>query len=271
MSATLRIRVLPSIGDLPAATWDACANPGGHLTPGQYNPFISHDFLSALEISGSAVGRTGWQPQHLVAEDEHGAVLGVVPCYLKSHSRGEYVFDRGWAEAYERAGGDYYPKLQVSVPFTPATGRRLLAAPGPRSHEVETALAQGLVELARLREASSAHVTFMPEREWHFLAERGFLKRTDQQFHWENAGYQSFDDFLGALAARKRKVIKRERRDALANGIAVDWLTGSDLTEAAWDDFFTFYMDTGSRKGGRASRTRGFFSFCGGGTSSRHM
>jgi predicted N-acyltransferase len=261
VSAGLRIRVLPSVADIPAAAWDACANPaasGSSALP--YNPFISHDFLYSLEVSGSSVARTGWQPQHLVAEDASGAALGVAPCYLKSHSRGEYVFDRGWAEAYERAGGDYYPKLQVSVPFTPATGRRLLVAPGHRSHEVEAALAQGLVELARLREASSAHVTFMPEPEWHFLAERGFLQRTDQQFHWENAGYATFDDFLGALAARKRKVLKRERRDALANGITVDWLTGSDLTEAAWDDFFTFYMDTGSRKWGRPYLTREFFS-----------
>jgi len=262
MSASLRIRVLPSLAEIPAAAWDACANPGGASGSSAlpYNPFISHDFLRSLEASGSSVARTGWQPQHLVAEDESGAALGVAPCYLKSHSRGEYVFDRGWAEAYERAGGDYYPKLQVSVPFTPATGRRLLVPPGHRSHEVEAALAQGLVELARLREASSAHVTFMPEREWHVLAERGFLQRTDQQFHWENAGYATFDDFLGALAARKRKVLKRERRDALANAITVDWLTGADLTEAAWDDFFTFYMDTGSRKWGRPYLTREFFS-----------
>ena len=265
MSTGLRIRVLPSITDLPAAAWDSCANPG--LREGvpalPYNPFIAHDFLSALEISGSAVAKAGWQPQHLVLEDETGAVLGVVPCYLKSHSRGEYVFDRGWAEAYERAGGDYYPKLQVSVPFTPATGRRLLVAPGPHRGESEAALAQGLVELCRLREASSVHVTFMPEPEWHLLAERGFLKRTDQQFHWENAGYASFDEFLGALASRKRKVLKRERREALANGIEVDWLTGSDLTEAVWDDFFAFYMDTGSRKWGRPYLTREFFSLVG--------
>ncbi len=262
MSTSVRIRVLSSLAGIPAAAWDACANPGASSGSAAlpYNPFISHDFLASLETSGSSVARTGWQPQHLVAEDERGHVLGVMPCYLKSHSRGEYVFDRGWAEAYERAGGDYYPKLQVSVPFTPATGRRLLAAPGHRSHEVEAALAQGLVELARLREASSAHVTFMPEREWQFLAERGFLQRTDQQFHWENAGYATFDDFLGALAARKRKVLKRERRDALANGITVDWLTGSDLTEAVWDDFFAFYMDTGSRKWGRPYLTREFFS-----------
>jgi uncharacterized protein len=265
MTTGLRIRVLPSINDLPAAAWDACANPGlregGPALP--YNPFIAHDFLSALEISGSAVAKAGWQPQHLLLEDETGAVLGVVPCYLKSHSRGEYVFDRGWAEAYERAGGDYYPKLQVSVPFTPATGRRLLVAPGPRSGDSEAALVQGLVELCRLREASSVHVTFMPEPEWHLLAERGFLKRTDQQFHWENAGYASFNEFLGALASRKRKVLKRERREALANGIEVDWLTGSDLTEAVWDDFFAFYMDTGSRKWGRPYLTREFFSLVG--------
>src|SRR5690349_416753 len=222
MTTGLRIRVLPSISELPAAAWDACANPGlrepGPALP--YNPFVAHDFLAALEISGSAVAKAGWQPQHLALEDESGAVLGVVPCYLKTHSRGEYVFDRGWADAYERAGGDYYPKLQVSVPF-------------------------------------------MPAREWNLLAERGFLKRTDQQFHWENAGYGSFEDFLGALASRKRKVLKRERREALANGIEVDWLTGSDLTEAVWDDFFAFYMDTGSRKWGRPYLTREFFSLVG--------
>ncbi len=265
MSTSLRIRVLPSIGDVAAETWDGCANPGVHgissLPP--FNPFISHDFLSSLEVSASAAGRTGWQPQHLVAEDESGRVLGVAPCYLKSHSQGEYVFDRGWAEAYERAGGDYYPKLQVSVPFTPATGRRLLAAPGARHNEVEAALAHGLIELCRLREASSVHVTFMTETEWRALGERGFLQRTDQQFHWENAGYATFDDFLGALAARKRKTVKRERREALSNGIDVCWLTGSDLTEAVWDDFFAFYMDTGSRKWGRPYLTRAFFSLIG--------
>ena len=167
MSTGLRIRILPAIGDIPAAAWDSCANPAAHPESSEtpFNPFISHDFLSSLEISSSATARTGWQPQHLAVEDADGNVLGVAPCYLKSHSRGEYVFDRGWAEAYERAGGDYYPKLQVSVPFTPATGRRLLAAPGDRRDEVEAALVQGLVELCRLREASSVHVTFMPERD----------------------------------------------------------------------------------------------------------
>src|SRR5215813_8638127 len=161
MIDSLHIRVLPAIGDIPAAAWDACANPDAHANSSEraFNPFIAHDFLSSLEISKSAVARTGWQPQHLVAEDADGNVLGVAPCYLKSHSRGEYVFDRGWAEAYERAGGDYYPKLQVSVPFTPATGRRLLVAPGSAMQAVRGALADGLIELCRMREASSVHVT----------------------------------------------------------------------------------------------------------------
>ncbi|HXW25018.1 MAG TPA: GNAT family N-acetyltransferase, partial [Xanthobacteraceae bacterium] len=286
-SSDLRIRVVPAIRDIPAAAWDACANPGDGGPSGQgapfvpegappclaaapasvqaeaYNPFISHAFLEALEVSGSASARTGWQPQHLVAESAEGAVLGVVPCYLKSHSRGEYVFDRGWAEAYEHAGGAYYPKLQVSVPFTPATGRRLLARPGSDADDVRAGLAAGLVELTRLRDASSVHVTFAPVEECRLLGERGFLLRTDQQFHWENSGYSSFDDFLGALASRKRKAIKRERREAVAAGIAVEWLTGSELTESVWDAFFAFYMETGSRKWGRPYLTRAFYSLVG--------
>ncbi len=305
----LRIRVIPAIGDIAAADWDACANPPpthrtswstngidsvsrceaehaavapplsgelavdaapmsrsaapavesvSHEPP--FNPFVAHDFLSALEASGSAVARAGWQPQHLVAETPGGDVVGVAPCYLKSHSRGEYVFDHAWADAYERAGGNYYPKLQVSVPFTPATGRRLLARPGRDQEMVQAGLAAGLIELTRLRKASSAHLTFLTEAEWNLLGARGFLQRTDQQFHWENAGYGSFDDFLAALAARKRKVIRRERRDGIPDGISVHWLTGSDLTEGAWDAFFAFYMETGSRKWGRPYLTRAFFS-----------
>ncbi len=264
MKDALRIRVVPQIADVPAVAWDACANPSA--PENVYNPFISHAFLLALETSGSAVARTGWQPQHLVAElSEDGPIVGAVPCYLKSHSRGEYVFDRGWAEAYERAGGDYYPKLQVSVPFTPATGSRLLTAPGPLAHDIRSGLAQGLVELCALREASSVHVTFMPESEWTLLTGpgRGFLKRTDQQFHWHNDSYASFDDFLDSLASRKRKAIRRERRDALASDITVEWLTGSDLTESAWDTFFAFYMETGSRKWGRPYLTRSFYSLIG--------
>jgi predicted N-acyltransferase len=264
MSSDLRVRVVPAIADIPAAAWDACANPVDSKSQDYpYNPFISHAFLAALEASASATARTGWQPQHLVAETTNGAVLGVVPAYLKSHSRGEYVFDAGWAEAYERAGGSYYPKLQVSVPFTPATGRRLLVPPGDAAAGISQGLASGLIELARLREASSVHVTFALEREQRLLGELGFLKRTDQQFHWENASYATFADFLGALAARKRKAIRRERREALQNGIEVQWLTGSDLTESVWDIFFAFYMETGSRKWGRPYLTRAFYSLVG--------
>src|ERR1700685_363961 len=287
--AELRVHAVGSIGQVPAAEWDACANPAPYaanavapsLQAGQaedersaaeaqridqenvYNPFISHDFLSALEESGSVGGRSGWQAQHLIVKTADGAALATAPCYVKSHSRGEYVFDRGWAEAYERAGGDYYPKLQVAVPFTPATGRRLLVKPGPHADVARHALAAGLIELCRLDEASGVHVTFATEPEFKFLGERGFLQRTDQQFHWENSGYATFDDFLAALSARKRKTIRRERRDALANSVTVHWLTGSDLTEAAWDAFFAFYMETGSRKWGRPYLTRAFYSLVG--------
>jgi uncharacterized protein len=253
----LRLRVLPSIGDIPAASWDACAGGAGA------NPFTRFAFLSALESSKSATARTGWQAQHLVAESADGGIIAVAPCYLKSHSRGEYVFDRGWADAYERAGGSYYPKLQVAVPFTPATGRRLLVAPAADVDVARSALAAGLIELARLRGASSAHITFMTEAEWHALGECGFLMRTDQQFHWDNAGFATFDDFLAALSSRKRKTIRRERRDALAAGIEVVCLSGADLTEAAWDAFFAFYTETGSRKWGRPYLTREFFSLIG--------
>jgi predicted N-acyltransferase len=264
MSSELRIRIVPAIAEVSAPAWDACANPApcGTVTTA-HNPFISHAFLSALEASGSATARTGWQPQHLVAEGDDGSIAGVVPCYLKSHSRGEYVFDAGWAEAYERAGGSYYPKLQVSVPFTPATGRRLLVAPGANAQGVREGLAAGLIELAKLREASSVHVTFAPQDEWTLLGEHGYLQRNDQQFHWENGGYTSFDDFLTRLAARKRKAIRRERAGALENGIEVQWVTGSDLTEGIWDTFFAFYMETGSRKWGRPYLTRSFYSLIG--------
>ncbi len=278
-----RLRVVPAISDVPAAAWDACANPqipadaqvicqsGEPAAPqaepktqeSPYNPFICHDFLRSLEESGSATARAGWQPQHVVLEQANGNVLGVAPCYLKSHSRGEYVFDRGWAEAYERAGGQYYPKLQVSVPFTPATGPRLLVRRGAPVESVRLGLTAGLIELCRRHEASGVHVTFMPEPEWELLATQGFLQRTDQQFHWENANYATFEAFLTALSARKRKTIRRERRDALDNGISVHWLTGRDLTEEAWDAFFEFYMETGSRKWGRPYLTRKFYSLIG--------
>jgi predicted N-acyltransferase len=276
----LRIRIAQSLADVPAAAWNSCAghpveavetkstaveNISPSLSTRGYvgNPFISHEFLISLETSKSVGGRTGWQPQHLVVEDIGGELLGVAPCYVKTHSRGEYVFDHGWAEAFERAGGAYYPKLQVAVPFTPVTGPRLLARPGPQMQAVRGAMASALVEITSASGLSSAHVTFLTEAEWHALGNRDFLRRTDQQFHWENGGYGSFDDFLGALASRKRKTIRRERKEALSSDIDVRWLTGSDLTESVWDAFFAFYMETGSRKWGRPYLTREFFSIVG--------
>jgi predicted N-acyltransferase len=224
------------------------------------NPFVSHEFLIAIEASRSVGSRTGWQPQHLLVEDPDGALLAAAPGYLKSHSRGEYVFDQGWAEAFEQAGGDYYPKLQVAVPFTPVTGPRLLARPGPLAATARQALAQALGEVTTQNGLSSAHVTFATAQECAVLGKQGFLQRTDQQFHWENAGYAGFDDFLAALSSRKRKVIRRERKEALAPGISVHCLTGAELTESIWDAFFAFYMETGSRKWGRPYLTREFFS-----------
>ena len=289
-SSDITLEAVPSIGEVSPEDWDACANPGracngqglnehglnehglrtssalpgdslGILKPA-YNPFVSHAFLSAAEKSGSATIRTGWGPRHLVAKID-GRVAGIAPCYLKSHSQGEYVFDRGWADAYERAGGRYYPKLQVSVPFTPATGPRLLVRDGVDHDRITEALASGLVALCGVSKASSVHVTFAREAEWKLLAQHGFLQRTDQQFHWRNEGFASFDDFLATLNSRHRKSIKRERRDALAAGITIHWLTGKDLTEAAWDAFFEFYMETGSRKWGRPYLTRPFYSIVG--------
>jgi predicted N-acyltransferase len=274
----LRVNLMPSMTAFEPAAWNACANPGEYPTgendgaPPAYNPFISHEFLLALEESGSATLETGWAPAHLAVEDEDGVLLGVMPAYVKSHSQGEYVFDHAFADALERAGHDYYPKVQVSVPFTPATGRRLLVRPGPDADRTRLALAQGLRGLVAQLEASSAHITFMTEEEQRFIAQSklGFLPRTDIQFHWENeGGWKTFDDFLGSLASRKRKALKRERREALASGISMQWITGKDITEAHWDAFWEFYQDTGSRKWGTPYLTRAFFSRVGATLSER--
>ena len=275
-AANLQVSVVDAIREIDAASWDACANPGresGSRTgdastrpadrDAVFNPFLSHNFLSALEASKSVGGRTGWQPRHVLVKGADGVLQAAAPCYLKSHSRGEYVFDHGWAEAYMRAGGNYYPKLQVAVPFTPATGPRLLVRPGEHAAGIRRALSASLIKLCEAEDASGVHVTFATQPEYRLLGELGFLQRTDQQFHWENAGYGTFDDFLAALAARKRKTIRRERHDALANGVSVHWLTGGDLTEDVWDAFFNFYMETGSRKWGRPYLTRPFFSLIG--------
>ena len=240
------------MADITAADWDRCA--------GSHDPFLSHRFLLALEESGAAAEKTGWTPHHFVLEDAAGAVAAVAPAYWKSHSFGEYVFDHGWAEAFERAGGRYYPKLQVAVPFTPVPGRRLLARDGPDHGAATRALSAACIAELRSHEASSAHVTFCTEEEWRRLGDEGFLLRTGEQFHWTNGGYDTFDDFLGTLAARKRKAVRKERRDALQDGaIEVRAVDGTEATEADWDAMFAFYMDTGRRKWGSPYLNRAFF------------
>jgi uncharacterized protein len=249
-SATLTLTLHPKIADLTPAEWDACAGPD--------NPFVSYAFLSALEDSGSANAKTGWLPQHAVLRSEDGCVVAVAPMYAKSHSYGEYVFDHGWANALERAGGNYYPKLQVAAPFSPVPGPRLLRRPGVGVPVA--ALASALEQACRQLDLSSVHVTFCAEDEWRELGEAGWLQRIGMQFHWENENYQSFDDFLGALSSRKRKVLRRERRDANAAGLTFHALSGADLTEHHWDAFYRFYQSTVDRKWGGAYLTRKFFS-----------
>ncbi|MFB2552155.1 GNAT family N-acetyltransferase [Ensifer soli] len=263
MAGEITLRVETHVSAIGAERWGGLNGTSRNDSATPYNPFISHAFLSSLEDSGSATAETGWLGQHLLMEDAAGRLLGAVPCYVKTHSQGEYVFDHGWADALERAGGRYYPKLQCCVPFTPATGPRLLRSPDVDAESARAALAGGLKELARRHRLSSVHVTFAPEDEVESLAGHGFFHRTDQQFHFVNDGYRSHDDFLETLASRKRKALKKERRAALDAGITIDWLTGRDLTEEIWDQFFAFYMDTGSRKWGRPYLTRRFYSLIG--------
>ncbi len=244
------MRIVERIGAVAAAEWDACA--------GADNPFISHAFLLALEESGSVSAETGWMPQHLVIEDE-GRVLACAPMYLKGHSHGEYVFDHGWADAYERAGGRYYPKLQAAVPFTPVTGPRLLTRPGPRAEELGTALIAGMVEAARKYGVSSLHVTFPTAEEAARMEAAGLLLRLGQQFHWENRGYEDFEEFLAALASRKRKDIRKERARVAEAGVRVEALTGDAIRPRHWDAFYRFYIDTYDRKWGFPYLTREFF------------
>ncbi|MFL5237364.1 MAG: GNAT family N-acetyltransferase [Rhizomicrobium sp.] len=251
-------RIAGPAASIGRAPWNACANLENIPDP---HPFTRYEFFAALEDSGSATARTGWRPCHLVIES--GAnVQGVMPLYLKSHSQGEYVFDWGWAEAFERAGGEYYPKLQASVPFTPVTGRRLLIARGGTEEAVNirrALLSAGVSTVSQLG-ASSLHITFLTEEEWRAAAALGFLQRTDQQFHWHNRSYVSFDDFLADLSSSKRKTLRKERAAVFAEGVKFEWLTGREITEAHWDRFFAFYMDTGNRKWGRPYLTREFFS-----------
>ena len=253
------VSVHAGVREIAAAEWDACANPAGR----PYNPFLEHAFFLSLEESGSASARAGWAPCHLALRDDAGAVAAVLPCYLKSHSNGEYVFDHAWAQAYEQAGGRYYPKLQSAVPFTPVTGPRFLVRPGFPEAEAQATLAAAAIELAKRNGASSWHVTFAREDEWTTLGDLGLLQRTDTQYHWHNQEYEDFAGFLAALSSRKRKAVRKEREQAQAAGVEIEWLTGADIRAGHWDAFFAFYMDTGSRKWGRPYLNREFFRLIG--------
>jgi len=243
-------RTVSSIDEIDRDIWNALAD-----RPGQpFNPFVAHEFLSALEQSGSVAPETGWAPMHLVLED-HGEVTGVMPLYAKGHSQGEYVFDHHWADAYMRAGGQYYPKLLCAAPFTPVPGPRLLA----KTDDARQRLAFALRQIVQQMGVSSAHVNFTTDKDQTALTAACFLPRMGEQFHWFNRGYQSFDDFLEQLSSRKRKAIRRERRDACAKGVAIRHLTGGEIEERHWDAFWMFYLDTGARKWGEPYLTRDFF------------
>jgi predicted N-acyltransferase len=252
-AGSLTLTLHQSIAEVEPADWDLCAGGG--------NPFVSHAFLSAVEDSGSANARTGWMPQHAVLRDHENRVVGCAPMYAKSHSYGEYVFDHGWAHAFERAGGNYYPKLQIAAPFSPVPGPRLLVRPDSRLPPA--ALAGALAQACEELKLSSAHVTFCTRAEWETLGDCGWLRRMGMQFHWENNGYATFDDFLAALASRKRKSIRRERRDAQGCGLEFVTLRGPEIGKRDWDAFYEFYTSTVDRKWGSAYLTRRFFSLLG--------
>jgi predicted N-acyltransferase len=243
-------RVAPGIGSIAAEDWDACA--------GTDNPFLSHAFLSAVEDSGSAVARAGWQPVPIIVDGDDGRPDGILPAYAKSHSQGEYVFDHAWADAWERAGGQYYPKLQIAVPFTPVPGPRLLL----RDPSAAPALIAAAEAMVAEHELSSAHATFITEDQKPLFEAAGWMIRIGSQFHWHNDGYRDFGDFLAALSSRKRKAIRKEREAAQA-AVEIRHLTGAEIGEAEWDAFWDFYQDTGSRKWGQPYLTRLFFSMLG--------
>lgn len=252
----LSITVLNSLDGISAAEWDACACPEAG-TGRPIDPFTTHRFLSALESSGSVGRGTGWEPHHLVAR-AGAEVIAVMPLYAKSHSQGEYIFDHAWADALERAGGRYYPKLQAAVPFTPATGRRFLTKPGWEAAG-RSALTRAMIRIATDNHLSSAHVTFCTEDEALAGEALGLLHRITHQYHWQNKGYADFDAFLAQLSSRKRKAIRKERATAGAFGGTIRHLTGDDLRPDHWDAFWAFYQDTGNRKWGRPYLTRAFF------------
>ena len=255
--AQIEVRVLGSLSQIPAAEWDSCACPEVSDGGRPLDPFTTHRFLSALEDSGSVGRGTGWQPQYLTAYLD-GMLIGAAPMYAKSNSQGEYIFDHSWAHAYESAGGQYYPKLQIAVPFTPATGRRFLVRPGYDAVGM-SALVQGAVQLAAEHQVSSLHATFCTEAEALAGAQMGLMPRTSQQFHWLNDDYADFDGFLAALSSRKRKNIRKERAQASDFGGEIRTLTGADLRPEHWDAFWRFYQDTGMRKWGSPYLSRQFF------------
>ncbi len=251
----MHVTTATALADLPADAWDALANPAGAET----NPFVSHAFLHALEASGSATPENGWTPQHLTLRGDNGQLLAAAPCYRKAHSFGEYVFDHPWADALHRAGGRYYPKLQVAVPFSPVPGPRLLAPTLELRRDLLAALQAACVHSGW----SSVHLTFLPEADARALAGATWLHRTDLQFHWHNRGYTTFDDYLAELSHDKRKQVRRERRQVREAGVQLRVVQGADLTEADWDAMFAFYQHTGDRKWGRPYLTRAFFSLLG--------
>jgi predicted N-acyltransferase len=249
-------RLAGSAAEIGEAAWNACANPAGETDP---HPFTRHEFFVALEESGSATAKTGWRPLHLVIERDV-RIEGILPLYLKNHSQGEYVFDHAWADALERVGGAYYPKLQSCVPFTPVTGQRLLVVASADQAATRTALLAAAAAAVEQLSVSSLHINFPTEEEWQAAGEFGYLQRADRQFHWENRSYASFEEFLSELSSSRRKNLRKERASIREAGIEFDWLTGRDITEAHWDAFFEFYMDTGGRKWGDPYLTREFFS-----------
>ena len=253
-----KARIVTSLQEIDPAAWNAVANPDGL----PFDPFLSWDFLEALEASGAAIPETGWSPCHVVIEDPSNSIIAAMPLYAKTHSQGEFVFDHSWAEAYERAGGQYFPKLLSAVPFTPVTGRRLLVKPGPDQIRLSNALVSAAIQIAAQNDFSSLHVNFIDPNQAHDLDELGLMIRNDQQFHWRNDGYESFDDFLGALSSSKRKNLRKERAKA-QGGLTFKHLSGAEINEQHWDAFFEFYMDTGARKWGYPYLNRETFTLLG--------
>ncbi len=254
MFKPLTIYSVDKTQDIPASIWDQLANPDA----ASFSPFLTHAFFNALEESGSACQATGWQPLHLVAKDEQGEICGILPLYLKSHSQGEYVFDHGWAQGFEVAGGRYYPKMLSAIPFTPVTSRKLFTAPNDQEH-ITKQLIEAAVKQVELKGLSSLHCNFIDPALAPLLETQGFLLRRDTQFHWQDQNYQDFEGFLNCLQSRKRKALRKERKAALKDGLEVKWIEGDEIKGEHWDAFYAFYMDTGTRKWGTPYLTRDFF------------